>query len=41
MVLGSVLSLGINRDGIGDIILNNDDSCAYLVTTNKMAEIHW
>ncbi len=36
MILGSVLSLGITRDGIGDIILDGDS--AYLIATKQMAE---
>ncbi len=36
MILGSVLSLGIKREGIGDIII--DDSIAYIVAEKKMAE---
>lgn len=36
MILGSALSLGIKRDGIGDIFLGED--AAYIVATKKMAE---
>lgn len=36
MILGSVLSLGITRDGIGDIIL--DKTFAYVIATKKMAK---
>jgi len=36
MILGSVLSLGIKRDGIGDIIIDNDK--AYLIATKQMAK---
>lgn len=36
MILGSVLSLGIKREGIGDIII--DKTCAYIIATKKMAK---
>ena len=36
MILGSVLSLGIKRDGIGDIILDKDT--AYIIATKQLAE---
>lgn len=36
MILGSVLSLGIKRDGIGDIIIDKD--AAYIIATKQMAK---
>ncbi|MBN2879420.1 MAG: hypothetical protein JXN65_07300 [Clostridia bacterium] len=36
MILGSLLSLGIKRDGIGDIII--DDDTAYIIAAKQMAE---
>jgi len=36
MILGSLLSLGIKRDGIGDIIIDNDT--AYIMAAKQMAE---
>lgn len=36
-ILGSVLSLGISRDGIGDIIINSKNNSAYLIAAKKMA----
>lgn len=36
MILGSVLALGIKRDGVGDIIL--DTECGYIVATKQMAK---
>lgn len=38
MILGSVLALGITRDGIGDIILDSENNTAYVIATKKMAE---
>ena len=36
MILGSVLSLGIKRDGVGDIII--DQSTAYIIATKQMGK---
>jgi len=36
MILGSVLSLGIKRDGIGDIVIDQD--MAYIIASKQMAE---
>lgn len=38
IILGSVLSLGIKREGIGDIIIDETCACAYLIATKKMAK---
>ena len=37
MILGSVLSLGIARDGVGDIVTDMDNNCAYVIAAKKMA----
>jgi len=36
MILGSVLSLGIKRDGVGDIIIDKD--IAYIIAIRQMAD---
>lgn len=38
MILGSILSLGITRDGVGDIVTDIDNNFAYVIATKKMAE---
>ncbi len=38
MILGSVLSLGITRDSVGDIVTDVDNHFAYVIATKKMAE---